>query len=51
MLIETDEPRELTNMLQPYMDLLSWDVHAVTEQPSYAAIIESFRKKTGQTSD
>ena len=49
MLIETDDPRELTNMLQPYMDLLSWDVHAVTEQPSYDSVIESFRQKAGQT--
>ena len=48
MLIETDEPRELTNMLQPYMDLLSWDVHAVTEQPSYDAIIESFGRRLGK---
>src|SRR5436309_7653138 len=28
MLIETDDPRELTTMLQPYMDLVRWDVHA-----------------------
>jgi hypothetical protein len=45
MLIETDDARELTNMLQPYMDLLSWDVHALIEQPSYKAIVESFREK------
>ena len=44
MLIETDEPRELTDMLQPYMDLLSWDVHAVSEQEHRAEeTIESFR--------
>jgi hypothetical protein len=45
MLIETDDPGELTNMLQPYMDLLSWDVHAVTEQQSYEGIIETFRER------
>jgi len=49
MLIETDEPRELTDMLQPYMDLLSWDVHAVSEQPSYAETIESFRRRAAET--
>jgi hypothetical protein len=48
MLIDTDEPRELADMLQPYMDLLAWDVHAVTEQPSYAAIIGSFRQKAAE---
>ncbi len=31
MLVETDELKELTEMLQPYMDLMSWDVHALHE--------------------
>ena len=31
MLIETEEPRELTQPLQAYMDLVNWDVHAVYE--------------------
>jgi hypothetical protein len=48
MLIETDEPRELTDMLQPYMDLLSWDVHAVSEQVSYEETIESFRRRAAE---
>ena len=30
-------------MLQPYMDLVSWDVHAVYELP-YAATIEVLRQ-------
>lgn len=47
MLLETDEPRELTDMLQPYMDLLDWDVHAVTEQPQYETLVETFRERTG----
>ena len=29
LLVETEDPRELTAFLQPYMDLMSWDVHAV----------------------
>src|SRR5438128_10912260 len=29
LLVETDDPRELTEFLQPYMDLVSFDVHAV----------------------
>jgi len=29
LLVETEDPRELTALLQPFMDLLKWDVHAV----------------------
>ena len=29
LVIETNTPQELTAMLQPYMDLMSWDVRAV----------------------
>ena len=43
MLIEADEPREVTRILQPYMDLVSWDVHAVYEL-SYDQTIEEFRQ-------
>jgi hypothetical protein len=29
LLLEVDEPGELTALLQPYMDLMSWDVRAI----------------------
>ena len=29
LLVEYDDPRELTSFLQPYMDLISFDVRAV----------------------
>ena len=29
LLVETNEARELTALLQPFMDLVRWDVHAV----------------------
>ena len=29
MIVETDTPQDLTEMLQPYMDLMSWDVRAI----------------------
>jgi hypothetical protein len=29
LLVETDQPQELTAFLQPYMDLMNFDVHAV----------------------
>ncbi len=41
MLVETDDPRELTAILEPYMDLISWDVHAVYEL-SYEQAVEHF---------
>lgn len=31
LLVEMDDPRELTAMLQPYMDLVNWDVRAIYE--------------------
>jgi hypothetical protein len=44
MLIETDTPRELTEILEPYMDLVDWDVHAVYEL-NYDETVERFREK------
>ena len=29
MLLETDTPQELNQILTPYMDLMSWDVRAI----------------------
>jgi hypothetical protein len=43
LLVETDDPRELTQLLQPYMDLISGNVHAY-ELPCEATI-EAFRKQ------
>jgi hypothetical protein len=43
MLVETDDPHDLTEMLQPYMDLMSWDVRAITEN-DYAQTVERMRQ-------
>jgi hypothetical protein len=43
LLIETDDAAELTDLLQPYMDLVAWDVHAVYELP-YEDTVERFRE-------
>jgi len=48
MLIETDEPSELSDLLQPYMDVVNWDVHAVYEL-SYEDTVERFREAVQQT--
>lgn len=42
LLVETDDPHELTAMLEPYMDLMSWDVHAVYPL-TYQEAIQSFK--------
>ena len=47
LLVEYDHPRELTAFLQPFMDLMSFDVHAVT-QNDYAATIEELRQLSQQ---
>jgi len=50
LLVDTDDPRELTELLQPYMDLVKWNVHAVYELP-YEATIEAFRKRMQTAAD
>jgi hypothetical protein len=42
LLIETQDPRELTDILGPYMDLMSFDVHAAYELP-YQETLQRFR--------
>jgi hypothetical protein len=44
LLIEADTSQELNDILQPYMDLVSWDVHG-TYELSYQRAIEQFRKQ------
>ena len=39
LLVDFDDPRELTRFLQPYMDLMSFDVRAIYEL-EYASEIE-----------
>ncbi len=47
LLVEYDDPRELTAFLQPFMDLMSFDVRAITEN-DYAATIEELRQVSQQ---
>jgi hypothetical protein len=48
LLVDYDDPRELTAFLQPYMDLMSWDVRAITEN-EYDSRIEELRKVAQET--
>ena len=49
LLIETDDGPELTNMLQPYMDLVRWDVHAIYEL-NYEQTIEELGRAVEEVS-
>lgn len=46
-LIDVDDPRELTPILQPYMGLVSWDVRAVYEN-NYDQTVEQARQALQQ---
>ncbi|HLG61234.1 MAG TPA: DUF3303 family protein [Ktedonosporobacter sp.] len=43
LIIDTDNPQELTAFLQPYMDLMDFDVHAIYAL-DYAKQIEELRR-------
>ncbi len=46
LLVETDDPEDLTRLLQPYMDLMDVDVHCVIEN-DYNQTIERLREFVG----
>ncbi len=47
MLVESNE-RDLGHLLQPYMDLVAWDVHAVYEL-DYDKMISEYRQELERT--
>ena len=47
LLIDYDDPREVTAFLQPYMDLMSFDVRAIT-QNDYDRSIAELRQVAGR---
>lgn len=44
MLVETDNPQEINDLCQPYMDLMDWDVRALNVL-DYNAALEHFRQE------
>jgi hypothetical protein len=46
LIVDYDDPRELTAFLQPYMDLMGFDVRAITKN-EYESTIEELRKVAG----
>jgi hypothetical protein len=47
LLVDYDDPRGLTDFLQPYMDLMSWDVRVVYEN-DYDKTLDAFRRSLQQ---
>ena len=43
LLIDTEDPRQLNQVLEPYMDLMAWDVHGVY-QLEYNQAIQEFKE-------
>lgn len=44
LMIEGDTPHDISSILEPYMDLMSWDVHAVTSN-SYKEKVAELKKQ------
>ena len=44
LLIEAETPPEVSEIVEPYMDLMSWDVHAVSVN-DYEATMEAMRQE------
>jgi hypothetical protein len=44
MIVEANQPHELSEILEPYMDIMTWDVHAIAETP-YDETIEQMKKE------
>jgi len=49
LILESNDPKSLTAMLQPYMDLMSWDVRAIYAL-DYNQEIEHLRQTVMQAS-
>jgi hypothetical protein len=47
LIVDYDDAKQLTAFLQPYMDLMSFDVRAITEL-DYEGRIEQLRQVSGQ---
>ena len=46
LIVEYDDPRELSDFLTPYMDLMSFDVRAIY-QNDYKRAVDQFKKDVG----
>jgi len=44
LMVEAETPRDISEILEPYMDLMSWDVHAVTSN-TYREKVNELKKQ------
>lgn len=49
LLIDADTPEAVSEVVEPYMDLMAWDVHAASVN-EYDATIEAMRQEFGTQS-
>jgi hypothetical protein len=47
LIVETDDVRELTAMLRPYIDLMAWDIRALSEN-RYDETVQQIRDALAQ---
>jgi len=50
LIVDSEEPRQVTAFLQPYMDVMSFDVRAITEN-TYEETVEEMQKILDGTDD
>lgn len=48
LMIEADTPQGVSEIVEPYMDLMAWDVHAVSVT-DYQATVEAMRSALAPT--
>jgi hypothetical protein len=44
LIVDADHPHEVSEILEPYMDIIGWDVHAIAETP-YDETLENIKKE------
>ena len=49
LLIEAETPQDVSEIVEPYMDLMAWDVHAVSAN-DYQTTVEAMRRELGANS-
>jgi len=46
LMIEANTPEEVSEIVEPYMDLMAWDIHAVSVN-DYRATVEAMKQQLG----
>ena len=46
LMVEANAPEDVSEIVEPYMDLMAWDVHAVSVN-DYQATVEAMRQQLG----